>query len=466
MRRLLIHLASAVLLGGAAPASAHDLPMGGSRWRFGEDSIVANLDLSPALLAEIKGIKEAGYPVYAMSDEQMRRVAADVLQPYIDARLSITQDGKSYPVKVDRIESNGDIYTAWLSVEHLTPRRSVTIDYRLLFEETRDAHVNLAYGYMSEATGESLRKLFDFSAPALQHTFDHSAHAWTVVIPGSSPEERPKVASDSSHAIAKRGEASLAPKRRRIMPASATGATTAAPIDAGPRASPPAAQGSAPPPQAQPRTRAPDTSPNAGGGAPLARAAEASPWASAGKFVLLGVEHILTGYDHIAFLLAVIVIGLSLREVLKIITAFTLAHSITLLLAALELVRVNSRLVEAVIAASICYVALENLFLRKAAHRWMLTFGFGLIHGFGFASALRGLIVGRPNLLVSVVSFNVGVELGQVIIFLVLLPVLRLLASWVESRRVTIGASLAILALGLAWLAERTIHWNVFASFG
>ena len=183
--------------------------------------------------------------------------------------------------------------------------------------------------------------------------------------------------------------------------------------------------------------------------------AKKSFWSNVGEFILLGIEHILTGYDHMAFLLALIIIGLSIREVLKIITAFTVAHSITLLLAATQVVSLNSRVVESVIAFSICYVALENLIKKKVDYRWLLTFGFGLIHGFGFASVLQELIVGKSNLLVSVVSFNLGVELGQLTIFLVLLPVLHLLRNKIEFRKVTVGVSLAIFILGFTWLIER-----------
>ncbi len=170
---------------------------------------------------------------------------------------------------------------------------------------------------------------------------------------------------------------------------------------------------------------------------------------------MLGIKHILTGYDHIAFLLALIVIGLSIREVLKIITAFTIAHSITLLLAALEIVRLNSRFVESVIAFSICYVALENLFKKKVNYRWLIAFGFGLVHGFGFASALQELIVGKSNLLLSVVSFNLGVEIGQLMIFFVMLPILYLLKKQFDARIVTAGASVAVFLIGFAWLIER-----------
>jgi hydrogenase/urease accessory protein HupE len=183
--------------------------------------------------------------------------------------------------------------------------------------------------------------------------------------------------------------------------------------------------------------------------------AKRSLWANLGEFIMLGIEHILTGYDHIAFLLALIVIGLSVREVLKIITAFTIAHSITLILAATQIVSLNSRIVESVIAFSICFVALENLFKKKVQYRWLVTFVFGLVHGFGFASVLQELIVGKSNLIVSVVSFNLGVEVGQLMIFLVLLPILHLLKNKIEFRKVTVGVSLAIFMLGFTWLIER-----------
>jgi hypothetical protein len=108
-----------------------------------------------------------------------------------------------------------------------------------------------------------------------------------------------------------------------------------------------------------------------------------------------------------------------------------------------------------VIAFSICYVALENLFKKKVNYRWVITFGFGLVHGFGFASALQELIVGKANLLVSVVSFNLGVETGQLMIFFIMLPILYLLKKQFQSRIITAGTSIAVFLIGFAWLIER-----------
>jgi len=414
MRRRLAatFLAIMVLLAGVAPAFAHDLPMGGSRWCFGRNRIVANIDLGTALLQAIQGMKEWRAPVDGLPDEQMHQVVTEILQPYLDEKLSVTEDGKTYPVKIDRLVRNGDIYTIWISVEHipLAPERPVTIDYKLLFDETQNAHVNLAYGYLSEATGDALKSVFDFSPPAMQYTFESSAHTWTV-----APD--------------------TAKTRRMVAPVAS-------------RLSQPAAS-------AQPAAGARAQSP----GAPTP-AAPRSSWreflANAGRFVLLGIEHILSGYDHIAFLIALVVVAPSLRAVLPIITAFTAAHSMTLLLAALRLVSLDARLVESSIALSICYVAAENLFRKKATHRWLVTFCFGLVHGFGFASVLQNLIAGKANLVSSVVSFNIGVELGQLMIFAALLPLLRLLGALIEPRRTTIAASAAIGLLGFIWVLERS----------
>ncbi len=414
-RRLVAAFLAAVALTGGAPAFAHDLPMGGSRWSFGRNRIVANIDLGPSLLQSIKGIQEGRYPVGSLSDEQMHQVAIEILQPYLDEKLSVTEDGKAYPVKVDRLVNSGNVYTIWISVERipLDLGRPVTIDYKLLFDETQNAHLNLAYGYVSEATGDALKSVFDFSPPAMQYTFESSAHAWTVIPPGTA-KTGAKVASA---AIAARGRPSVTlPGAKASVPPTATRAAQA-----------PAS--------------------------PLSTWREAL--ANVGRFVLLGIEHILTGYDHIAFLLALVLVAPSFRAVLPIITAFTAAHSITLLLAALGVVRLDSRLVESAIAVSICYVAVENLFRKKITHRWVVTFCFGLVHGFGFASVLQNLIVGRANLVSSVVSFNVGVELGQLMIFATLLPLLRLLAALIAPRKITIAASAAIGLLGFIWVLER-----------
>jgi hydrogenase/urease accessory protein HupE len=176
------------------------------------------------------------------------------------------------------------------------------------------------------------------------------------------------------------------------------------------------------------------------------------------SFLLLGVHHILSGWDHLLFLLALMLRGGSLLALLKIVTAFTLAHSVTLGMAVLGLVTVPERLVESVIAASIAYVALENLLLRGApSRRWLVSFGFGLVHGFGFAAALDPLELPRAGLAMALLTFNLGVEVGQAAVILVALPVLL----WSRRRAWEPGlvrvASAALVVVGVAVLVQRLL---------
>jgi hydrogenase/urease accessory protein HupE len=179
------------------------------------------------------------------------------------------------------------------------------------------------------------------------------------------------------------------------------------------------------------------------------------------RFLRLGVEHIFTGYDHIAFLIGLLLLGGTVRELVKIVTAFTVAHSITLALAALAVFSPSSRVVEPLIAASIVFVGIEDLWaLRRSRtesalrHRWMVTFAFGLVHGFGFASVLRQLELPRRLLATGLVSFNLGVECGQLCIVLLALPLLRRLRTW---KAFAPAASTCIAALGAIWLLQRLV---------
>ena len=112
-------------------------------------------------------------------------------------------------------------------------------------------------------------------------------------------------------------------------------------------------------------------------------------WSTFGEFFVWGMHHIFVGYDHIAFLLGLLLAARRLRAMLKVVTSFTVAHSLTLLLAALDVIRLPSAVTESLIAASIVYVAAENYFIKEGRHRWILTFAFGLVHGLGFSSVLR-----------------------------------------------------------------------------
>ena len=198
----------------------------------------------------------------------------------------------------------------------------------------------------------------------------------------------------------------------------------------------------------------------AGGGVTVAAEPAGAPtfwW-----FLQLGVEHIWTGYDHLLFLFALLVVCGSFRSSVGIITCFTLAHSITLALATLEVVNLPSRFVEPAIAASIVFVGLENVVRRGAEPkgRWALTFAFGLIHGFGFASVLKDLGVGQggQGLAMPLFTFNAGVELGQVVVAACVLPIVwKLRKNETFLRRGVPALSAVIAGAGLYWFLERTV---------
>jgi hydrogenase/urease accessory protein HupE len=188
-----------------------------------------------------------------------------------------------------------------------------------------------------------------------------------------------------------------------------------------------------------------------------------SAWSIFGRYLFSGVEHIAIGFDHIAFLLATIVWGRRLLPLVKVITAFTVAHSITLTAAVLGAVTPDPAWVEAAIAASIVYVAAENFFVRDVGRRWPLTFAFGLVHGFGFASVLREYGLPQEALAPALAAFNIGVELGQLAIVATALVVLhgvdrlerRAGVAEIPDRRVAWAISIAVGLLGLWWLFER-----------
>jgi hypothetical protein len=183
------------------------------------------------------------------------------------------------------------------------------------------------------------------------------------------------------------------------------------------------------------------------------------------QFLGWGVEHIFLGYDHLAFVLALLLGVTRLREVVAVVSSFTVAHSFTLALSSLELLRVPVRVSEVLVAASIVYVAVENMgwFVATRRHRWVVAFAFGLVHGLGFATELRARLedAGR-SLFAAILSFNVGVELGQVAVVVVAWPLLACLrrggdarAAGIRQRRIARMASVPILVVGLYWLADR-----------
>ena len=184
------------------------------------------------------------------------------------------------------------------------------------------------------------------------------------------------------------------------------------------------------------------------------------------RYIAAGIEHIFLGYDHIAFLIGIVLWARRIWPVVKVVTAFTVAHSITLSLAALRIVVVPSEIVEPAIAASIVYVSLENFFSRNVDKRWRITFAFGLIHGFGFASALQEFGLPRGAIVPALGAFNIGVEIGQVAIISLVIPILMgvdwLIATTQNHKPARMAAvvyvlSAIIASLGFYWILERTV---------
>ncbi|WHZ26841.1 MAG: putative membrane protein [Nitrospira sp.] len=204
-----------------------------------------------------------------------------------------------------------------------------------------------------------------------------------------------------------------------------------------------------------------------------------SRWRESLQFIREGIWHIWLGFDHVLFLLALLLPAVMVRidgrwqaagkfssvcwNVFSIVTAFTVAHSLTLSMAALDIVRLPSRLVESTIAASVVLAGLGNLFPTMMSRRWMVAFGFGLIHGFGFAAVLADLGLPHNSLLLSLVSFNVGVEIGQLVIVAAFLPLAYLIRhTWSYPKLVLTGGSLAVIAIALVWFTERAFDLQLF----
>jgi len=177
------------------------------------------------------------------------------------------------------------------------------------------------------------------------------------------------------------------------------------------------------------------------------------------KFIPAGIEHILIGPDHILFIVGLLLLGGGILRLLKIITAFTIAHSITLSLAALNLVSPPARLIEPAIALSIIYVGLDNLLVGKEgrdARAW-IAFFFGFIHGFGFANVLREFGLPRQALGWSLFSFNFGVEIGQAFIVLIVASVLNVIRSRDQrlAQRIVLAGSASVVLAGAYWFVQR-----------
>jgi hypothetical protein len=199
-----------------------------------------------------------------------------------------------------------------------------------------------------------------------------------------------------------------------------------------------------------------------------------APWSACIEYLRAGIWHILSGIDHLLFLLSLLLPAVLVRRergweavpiaapafanIVKVVSAFTLAHSITLSLAAFDVIRLPGRLTESIIAASIIVAALNNVFPRVTQGRWRIAFAFGLLHGFGFASVLAEMGLPKGARLLSLVAFNLGVETGQLAVVLAVMPLAYLLRSTTFYRRgVMPWGSSAIAGLALVWFLQRAL---------
>jgi hypothetical protein len=185
-----------------------------------------------------------------------------------------------------------------------------------------------------------------------------------------------------------------------------------------------------------------------------------------GRFLVLGFEHVLDGTDHLLFVLALVVPLLVIRPLIVVVTAFTLAHSLTLGASMLGMVPAGlwfPPLVELLIAASIFFMALQNLLQPDVQRRWLVAFAFGLVHGFGFSFALgQTLERAGDQLLFSLLGFNLGIEAGQILVLLIAVPLLRLAGRWLPQRGLALVVSVLIGHTAWHWLLER---WADFRAF-
>jgi hypothetical protein len=192
----------------------------------------------------------------------------------------------------------------------------------------------------------------------------------------------------------------------------------------------------------------------AGSGA--GEAASSAPPPSGISFFFIGIEHILLGFDHLVFLLGLVLVGGKIRSLLVVVTAFTVAHSITLGAAVLGVWAPSPQIIEPLIALSIVYVGVENFFVKDAEKRWRITLPFGLIHGFGFAGALGEIALPRSEIPIALLTFNLGVEVGQIAVLALILPLILVAKkrAWFEDKGVKVISAM-IVAAGLFWFVTR-----------
>lgn len=199
------------------------------------------------------------------------------------------------------------------------------------------------------------------------------------------------------------------------------------------------------------------------------------------EYVIEGIWHIWTGFDHVLFLVSLLLpavmvysakswqpsqhLKTTFFDVLKVVTAFTVAHSITLTLATLQVIVLPSRWVEATIAASVILAAMNNIFPFLLKKRWLAAFIFGLVHGFGFAAVLGDLGLHKGALIIALIGFNVGVEIGQIVILSAFVPIAYALRqSWFYKHIIFYGGSIIIAIIASLWFTERIFNVALFSA--
>ncbi|RTE09817.1 HupE/UreJ family protein [Paenibacillus whitsoniae] len=189
---------------------------------------------------------------------------------------------------------------------------------------------------------------------------------------------------------------------------------------------------------------------------PTVLTAETSGWSTLRTYVVMGMEHIWSGLDHMLFLFGLLLAAeQKVWKIVRLITAFTIGHCVTLVLSSLEVAYLSPRIVEPLIALSIVYIAIENIWKKKENVRVVVTMLFGLVHGFGFAEVLRGTLSGHMAL--PLFSFNLGVEIGQLVVVAIVIPLLIAVRRLPIRFNWNVYASGIVGIFGLYWLLERVL---------
>lgn len=185
-------------------------------------------------------------------------------------------------------------------------------------------------------------------------------------------------------------------------------------------------------------------------------------WVNAGVFIVLGINHIFSGIDHILFVISLVLVAMSWRKIATLVSTFTIAHSLTLILSGSGLLAISAKIVEPIIALSIAYTALITVFLakyskifRKFKHKVWIVFLFGLFHGLGFAGALGDFDIPQEKFLSSLLFFNGGVEIGQIVILLVVLPILWFLRKTKYGQKIINIFAVIIIIISMVWFFQR-----------